>query len=275
VFVEIENGVEGLVHISEMSWLKNNPSPAKLLRIGQELNVMILDISTEHHRISLGIKQCTTNPWKVFADNNKTGDILEGTVKNTTDFGLFVEFDGDIDGLVHISDLDWDDPEGKIAIQKYKKNDKIKVVLLGCDYEQERISLGIKQVSNANFKEDLDNIQTNKKVNCVVKNIRRDFLEVELDIGLKGIIKKTDISSDKKEQRTDRFTIGDKLEATVFLYEKDTGKLVLVLKNLEEVVKDNRGKSEDEDFDISQYMATDNNTTLGSVFGNIFNNINE
>jgi small subunit ribosomal protein S1 len=274
VFVEIENGVEGLVHISEMSWLKNNPSPAKILSVGQELNVMVLDISTEHHRISLGIKQCVTNPWKTFAESNESGDTLEGIVKNATDFGLFVEFESGIDGLIHISDLDWNEPDGKTALQKYKRGDKIKVALLSCDYEQERISLGVKQLSNEHFKRDLDALQPGKKVNCTVKNIRRDFLEVEIELGLKGLIKKSDISSEKRDQKTDKFTIGDKFEAIVFVYEKNIGKLVVTLKNLDEIINESPvTKSDEEDFDITQYMEADNNTTLGSVFGNIFNNI--
>ena len=123
VFVEIENGIEGLVHVSEMSWLKNNVSPSKVLSIGQDVNVMILDIDTEHHRISLGIKQCSENPWKQFSDAYKVGDILEGVIKNITEFGLFVEFENGVDGLVHTSDLDWEDVEGKEAIKNYKKNE--------------------------------------------------------------------------------------------------------------------------------------------------------
>ena len=267
VFVEIENGIEGLVHVSEMSWLKNNISPAKVLSVGQDVNVMILDIDTEHHRISLGIKQCEKNPWKEFSDKYSVGDIIEGTIKNITEFGLFVEFDSGIDGLVHTSDLDWDDYEGKEAIKNYKKNEKIKTILLGSNYEQERISLGIKQLSNENFKEEVAKIEKGQKLPCIIRNIRKDFMEVEIDLGLKGIIKKIDISSDKKEQRTDKFNVGEKLDANVVTFDKNTGKLIMALKSLDEVAKNDTEEDEEETFNIEQYMNTNTNTTLTPFWG--------
>lgn len=271
VFVEIENGIEGLVHISEISWLKNNVSPAKMFTIGQEVEVMILDISTEHHRISLGMKQCKDNPWKEFADKHEVGDIVEGTIKNTTDFGLFVEFDSGIDGLVHMSDLDWNDPEGKEAIKNYKRNEKITVMLLAINYEQERISLGVKQMASEDFKKDIQKLVRGYRTPCVVKNVRRDFMEVEIDLGLKGIIKRIDVSSEKKEQKTDSFKIGDKIDVNVISFDPKTGKLMLAIKSLDDVDKNNPQEEEDEEFDIEQYMNTDTSTTLGSVFGNMFN----
>lgn len=274
VFVEIENGIEGLVHVSEMSWLKGSSSPMKSLSVGQEVEVMVLDISTEHHRISLGMKQCEKNPWKEFYDSYDVGDILEGTIKNVTEFGLFIEFDSGVDGLAHVSDLDWNDPEGKNITKNYKKGDRIKVVLLGSNYEQERISIGVKQLSNENFKEEIKKIDKGIQTPCVVKSIKRDFLEVETDLGLKGIIKRIDVSADKKEQRTDGFRIGDKLDVTVISFNQKTGKLMLTIKSLEDVEKAMKQSSEEEeeDFDIEQYMNTDTSTTLGSVFGNVFNN---
>lgn len=273
VFVEIENGIEGLVHVSEMSWLKNNVSPSKVLNMGQDVNVMILDIDTEHHRISLGIKQCSENPWKQFSDAYKVGDVLEGVIKNITEFGLFVEFENGVDGLVHTSDLDWEDVEGKEAIKNYKKNEKVKVVLLGSNYEQERISLGIKQLSNKNFKQEVNELEAGQKVSCIVRNIRKDFMEVEIDLGLKGIIKKIDVSADKKEQKTDKFTVGEKLDANIISFDNETGKLMLALKSLEDVEKNTSQEDDEEDFDIEQYMNTNTNTTLGSVFGNVFNSM--
>lgn len=273
VFVEIENGIEGLVHVSEMSWLKNNVSPSKVLSIGQDVNVMILDIDTEHHRISLGIKQCSENPWKQFSDAYKVGDILEGVIKNITEFGLFVEFENGVDGLVHTSDLDWEDVEGKEAIKNYKKNEKVKVVLLGSNYEQERISLGIKQLSNENFKQEANELEAGQKVSCIVRNIRKDFMEVEIDLGLKGIIKKIDVSADKKEQKTDKFTVGEKLDANIISFDNETGKLMLALKSLEDVKNNDSQEDDEEDFDIEQYMNTNTNATLGSVFGNVFNSM--
>lgn len=271
VFVEIENGIEGLVHISEISWLKNNISPMKMFTIGQEVNVMILDISTEHHRISLGMKQCGNNPWKEFSDKHEVGDIVEGTIKNTTDFGLFVEFESGIDGLVHMSDLDWNDPEGKNAIKNYKKNENITVMLLGMSYEQERISLGVKQMSSEDFKKDIQKLTRGYRTPCVIKNVRRDFMEVEIDLGLKGIVKRIDISSEKKYQKTDSFKIGDKIDVNVINFDPKTGKLMLAVKSLDDVEKNNPQEEEDEEFDIEQYMNTGTSTTLGSVFGNMFN----
>ncbi len=265
VFVEIENGIEGLVHVSEMSWLKNNISPSKFLTIGQNVNVMILDIDTEHHRISLGIKQCEKNPWEEFSNSHKVGDIIEGSVKNMTDFGLFVEFESGVDGLAHISDIAQDEEKAKEILKQYKKGDKVKVILLGSSAEQERISLGIKQLEVSNFKEEVAKLQKGVELPCVVKSVKKDFLEVEIEIGLKGIIKKSDISSDKKEQKTDKFNVGDKFNATIITFSDDTGKLMLTLKDLAESEKT---VDEEEDFDIDQYMAADTGTTLGSVLAN-------
>jgi small subunit ribosomal protein S1 len=275
VFIEIENGIEGLVHISEMSWLKNNISPSKLLSVGQEVDVMVLDINIEHHRISLGVKQCSKNPWKEFSEKYKVGDVLDGVIKNITEFGLFIEFESGIDGLAHISDLSWEDYDGKETIKNYKKNDKIKVVLLGSDYEQERISLGIKQLANENFKEDVDTkLVKGNKIPCLVRSVKRDFIEVEVELGIKSIIRRNDISSNREEQRTDRFKIGDKFDVNIVNFNNGSGKLVLTLKDVNEVEKNIEQENPDEEFDINQYMNLNTNTTLGSVFGNVFDNIN-
>lgn len=267
VFVEIENGIEGLVHVSEMSWLKNNISPSKFLYLGQEVNVMILDIDTNHHRISLGIKQCEKNPWEEFSNTYKTGDVLEGTIKNLTDFGLFVEFASGVDGLVHVSDLDWNDPEGREAVKNYKKNDTIQVILLGSNAEQERISLGVKQLQVENFKEKTSALQKGTILPCVVKTVRKEFLEVEIEIGLKGIIKRSDVASEKKDQKTERFNNGDKFDATIFDFDIKSGKLLLTLKSLEESEK--TALEDEDEFDIEQYMNTDTTTTLGSVLAGV------
>ncbi|MDR2777956.1 MAG: 30S ribosomal protein S1 [Rickettsiales bacterium] len=273
VFVEIENGIEGLVHISEMSWFKNSVIPSKILSVGQAVRVMILDISTDHHRISLGIKQCETNPWKEFSDKYVVGDVIEGMVKNITEFGLFVEFESGIDGLVHVSDVDWDESKSKDTLKKYKKNEKISVMLLGSNYEQERISIGIKQLSNENFKDDIQKLAENTRVSCTVKNVRRGFLEVEIEQGLKAIIKRIDISADKKEQKTESFRVSDKLEALISLFDSKTGKLMLKLRedtDNSKPVSQEEEESDEDDFDIEQYLNADTNATLGSVFGNVF-----
>ena len=273
VFVEIENGIEGLVHVSEMSWLKNNISPAKFLTVGQEVSVMVLDINIDHHRISLGIKQCEKNPWQEFSSKYLVGDEIEGIIKNITDFGLFIEFENGVDGLVHVSDLDANDLEGKNSLKQYNKNDKIKIVLLGSNFEQERISLGVKQLNIPNFKEEIRKLEKGSKQSAIVRVVRKDFLEVELDIELKGIVKRSDISSDKKEQRTEKFKVGDRIDATLLSFNIGSGKLLLTLKSLEEAEKSPSSEEDEEEFDIEQYMNPDAGTTLGSVLGNVFQNI--
>ncbi len=230
-FVEIEEGIEGLVHVSEMSWLKNNSTPNKFLAPKQEVEVMILDINPQNHRISLGMKQCEKNPWQAFSDAHKVGDVVEGVVKNFTEFGLFVGFDSGVDGLVHVSDIAAGAPEE--VLKKFKKDEKIKVIVLGSNYEKERISLGIKQLDSAAFKEDLEKIDSGQVVSCVVVNIKKDFLEVELDSGLKAVIKRLDLSKNKQDQKTEKYEVGDRIEAKVTLFNKVTGKLLLSIKDME------------------------------------------
>ena len=262
VFVEIDNGIEGLVHVSEMSWFKNNLSPAKVLSVGQDVDVMVLDIDSEHHRISLGIKQTTPNPWKEFAESHSVGDVIEGTIKNITEFGLFVEFPSGVDGLVHISDL-----ENEEDVKKYNKNDKIKVVLLGTNYEQERISIGIKQLK-FDLKEEIKKFEKGADISCIVKTVKKEYLEVEVDCGLKAIIKRIDIAKDKKDQKTDKFKVGEKLDGKIFLFDPNTGKFLISLKPISDIEEN---LEEEEEFDIDQYTSgPDTGTTLGSVFGNLF-----
>lgn len=231
-FVEIENGIEGLVHVSEMSWFKNNVAPNKMLSTSQEVKVMVLDIDAKNHRISLGMKQCEQNPWQSFSDAHVVGDIVEGTVKNYTEFGLFVGFDSGVDGLVHVSDVSWKE-NGEELIKKYKKDEKIKVVVLGSNFEKERISLGVKQLENANFKAEVAKIATGDIVSCAVVNVKKDFLEVETDLGLKAIIKRLDVSKNKQDQKTEKFELGDRIEAKVNLFNNVTGKMLLSIKDME------------------------------------------
>jgi small subunit ribosomal protein S1 len=255
-FVEIENGIEGLVHVSEMSWFKNNLTPNKFLTSGQEVQVMVLDIDAKNHRISLGMKQCDKNPWQNFSDSYFVGDVLEGVVKNYTEFGLFVGFDSGVDGLVHVSDVSWKENCEEI-IKQLKKDDKIKVMVLGSNYEKERISLGIKQLENANFKSDVEKIVTGSVVSCVVVNVKKDFLEVEIDLGLKAIIKRLDVSKNKQDQKTEKFEVGDRLEAKVNLFNNVTGKMLLSIKDMEADEQES-------------YIYTNNEvsgSSLGSILG--------
>lgn len=257
-FVEIEEGIEGLVHVSEMSWLKNNNHAHKFLSPKQEVEVMILDINPQNHRISLGMKQCEKNPWQIFSDTYKVGDIAEGVVKNATEFGLFVGFDSGVDGLVHISDVVSKGSPVE-TIKKFKKDEKIKVVVLGSNYEKERISIGIKQLENPNFKEEMEKIAVGSIVSCFVINVKKDFLEVELDIGLKAVIKRLDLSKNKQEQRTEKYEVGDRIEAKVMIFNKITGKILLSIKDMENDVHE-----------AHIYSEANSGTTIGSIVGNVF-----
>ena len=260
IFVEIETGIEGLVHISEMSWLKNNGSSGKAIVAGTEVEVMVLDINPQTHRISLGMKQCEKNPWQDFSEKHQVGDIVEGTVRNYTEFGLFIAFDSGVEGLVYVSDIGEGTPEE--LLKKYKKDDKINVVVLGSNYEKERISLGIKQVGNTNFKAELDKIEQGQTVPCVVIHIKKDFLEVELDNGLKAIIKRLDLSKNKQNQRTEKFEVGDRLEAKVMLFNKVSGKLLLSIKDLESDLED-----------VHFYSEKESGNTIGSIAGDVLSSL--
>jgi small subunit ribosomal protein S1 len=257
-FVEIENGIEGLVHVSEMSWFKNNLAPNKILSTSQEVEVMILDINAQNHRISLGIKQCDKNPWQSFSESYAVGDVLDGTVKNATEFGLFVGFESGVDGLVHVSDIT-NEKNGEELLKKFKKDEKIKVMVLGSNYEKERISLGIKQLENPNFKADLQKIDAGSVVSCIVINVKKDFLEVELDLGLKAVIKRLDLGKNKQDQKTERFEVGDKIEAKVMLFNKVTGKMLLSVKDME--------TEEQEAYIYSN--SSSSGATLGSILGDV------
>lgn len=252
-FVEIENGIEGLVHVSEMSWLKNNSSPNKFLSANQEVEVMVLDINPQNHRISLGMKQCEKNPWQAFSEAHKVGDVVEGLVKNFTEFGLFIGFDSGVDGLVHVSDIAAGATNEEI-LKKFKKDDKIKVMVLGSNYEKERISLGIKQLDNSSFKDELEKLDSGSVVSCVVVNVKKDFLEVELDNGLKGVIKRLDLSKNKQDQKTEKYEVGDRIEAKVTLFNKVTGKLLLSIKDMEA-----------DEHEAHLYSASESGTTIGSI----------
>lgn len=265
-FVEIENGIEGLVHVSEMSWLKNNVNPSKFLSVSQEVEVMILDIDAEHHRISLGIKQCEKNPWQNFSDSHKVGDVIKGSIKNVTEFGLFIGFNSGVDGLAHVSDIVEDGQDEKEVMAQFKKGDEVEAILLGTSYEKERISLGVKQLKNENFKEEMKKLVRGADVSCVIRAVKKDFIEAEIDLGLKGIVKRIDLSDNKKDQRTDRFEVGERIEAKVVSFNNLTGKLVLTMKPLRE---GGREESE-ENTSYAEYMSDDSSdTTLGSILGGV------
>jgi small subunit ribosomal protein S1 len=256
-FVEIEEGIEGLVHVSEMSWLKNNALPSKFLTQGQEVEVMVLDVNSQNHRISLGMKQCEKNPWQAFSEKNKVGDVVQGVIKNFTEFGLFVGFDSGVDGLVHVSDISNDGINEEVQ-KKFKAGEKINVMVLGSNYEKERISLGIRQLDNPNFQAELDKVVEGTVVSCAIIGVKKDFLEVELDSGLKAIIKRLDLSKNKQDQKTEKYESGDRLEAKVVMFNKISGKLLLSIKDME---------IEEQEAHI--YSEATSGTTIGNIAGDV------
>eukprot|EP00657_Telonema_sp_P-1_P012376 TRINITY_DN8900_c0_g1_i4.p1 TRINITY_DN8900_c0_g1~~TRINITY_DN8900_c0_g1_i4.p1 ORF type:complete len:290 (-),score=113.40 TRINITY_DN8900_c0_g1_i4:120-989(-) len=231
-FVELESGVEGLVHVSEMSWVKKNVHPGKIVSTSQEVDVMVLEVDPAKRRISLGLKQCGENPWEAFASKFPQNTEIEGEVKNITEFGLFIGLDGDVDGMVHLSDLDWE-RSGEDAIQEYKKGDMVKAVVLDVDTKKERISLGIKQLAGDPF----TNVSAKKRgeqVTCVVKVVNENGIEVEVgDTGVTAFIRRSDLARDRGDQRPERFAEGDKVDAMVTGMDKGSRKLNLSIKALE------------------------------------------
>ncbi len=259
-FVELDNGVEGLVHVSEMSWTKKNVHPSKLVQPGQEVEVQVLDVDANKHRISLGMKQCIDNPWNSFADTFHEGDVVEGEVRNITDFGLFVGLAGEIDGLVHHSDISWEQP-GEEAIKAYKKGDKVQARILVIDIEKERISLGIKQLSESPTGDaGLPSVPFRKGevVTCKVTAVEKDGIEVELAEGYKSLIKKADLSRDRQDQRPERFAVGDRVDAKVTTVDRKTGKVSVSIKVLE---MDEHKRA------IEEYGSSDSGASLGDILG--------
>ena len=256
-FVELEEGIEGLVHVSEMSWTKKNVHPSKLVTPGQEVDVQVLDVDQNKHRISLGMKQVQSNPWTDFAANNQEGDIVEGEVRNITDFGLFVGLNGDIDGLVHHSDLSWSEP-GEEAIKAYKKGDKLKARILVIDIEKERISLGIKQLEENPAGDTTSAYKKGDVVTCKVTAVEKDGIEVEIAEGMKSYIKKSDLSRERQDQRPERFAVGDRLDAKVTTADKRTGKVSVSIKQLE---LDEHKRA------VEEYGSSDSGASLGDILG--------
>ena len=211
-FVEIEPGVEGLVHVSEMDWTNKNVNPGKVVTIGDEVEVMILDIDEERRRISLGMKQCVPNPWEEFAQNHQKGDRVKGTIKSITDFGVFVGLDGGIDGLVHLTDLSWSE-EGDEAVRKYSKGQEVEAVVLSIDAERERISLGIKQLSSDPLAQFIANHQKGEIVKGTVREVDARGAIIDLEGGVEGYIKANDLAREKVDDATKVLSVGDELES--------------------------------------------------------------
>jgi small subunit ribosomal protein S1 len=256
-FVELEPGIEGLIHVSEMSWTKKNMHPGKILSTSQEVEVQVLEVDAAKRRISLGLKQTTGNPWENFIAKYPTGSIVEGEVKNKTEFGLFLGLDGDVDGMVHLSDLDWN-RAGEQAIEDYKKGDVVKAIVLDVDVEKERISLGVKQVGSDPFAE-VDDIKKNQVVTCEVLEVKDAGLEVKLTgTDLSTFIRRADLSRDRNEQRPERFSVGQKIDARVILFDKKARKVQVSIKALE---------IHEEKEAVAQYGSQDSGASLGDILG--------
>jgi len=255
-FVELEDGVEGLIHVSEMSWTKKNVHPGKIISTSQEVDVMVLDVDSDKRRISLGLKQVMNNPWEAFMAEHPIGTDIEGEVRGITEFGLFVGLGPDLDGMVHINDIDWNEP-GEEAIKKYNKGDTVKARVLDVDIEKERISLGVKQLS-MDPAESVD-LRKNTVVTTTVTEITSGGIEVSIGDGaLKAFIRKGDLSRDRQEQRPERFAVGDKVDALVTAFDKAARKVSLSIKALE---------IRDEKEAVEQYGSADSGASLGDILG--------
>ena len=256
-FVELEPGVEGLVHVSEMSWTKKNVHPGKIVATSQEVEVMVLDVDAGKRRISLGLKQVQGNPWEVFLDQHPIGSTIEGEIRNITEFGLFIGLTADLDGMVHMSDISWDEP-GEVAITKYNKGDIVRAKVLDVDVEKERISLGIKQLQVDPAADVLDRIHKGDIVTCVVTAVQSNGIEVKVDDVLGGFIRRAELARDKADQRAERFAVGEKLDAKVTAVDRAARKLSLTIK----------GKEVDEEKQaMADFGSSDSGASLGDILG--------
>jgi len=257
-FVELEPGIEGLIHVSEMSWTKKNVHPGKIVSTSQEVEVMVLEVDSQKRRISLGLKQTMRNPWEVFAENHPAGSTVQGEVKNKTEFGLFLGLEGDVDGMVHLSDLDWDRP-GEQAIEDYKKGEMVDAVVLDVDVEKERISLGIKQVGGDKFAEAIEGIRKGQIVTAEVVEVKDSGIEVRVaDTDLTAFIRRAELSRERSEQRPERFAPGEKVDARVTNIDKKARRLALSIKALE-IAEEKEA--------VAQYGSTDSGASLGDILG--------
>ena len=256
-FVELEDGIEGLVHVSEMSWTKKNVHPGKIVSTSEKVEVIVLEIDVSKRRISLGIKQCIENPWKSYKDNNKTGSTIEGEIRNITEFGLFIGLSDDIDGLVHLSDLSWDG-NGDELIKSFTKGDTVKAKILDIDVDKERISLGIKQLTEDLASSEIDNIRKGSTVTCTIAVISDNGLDVTVGDNIKGFIKKSDLARERNDQRTDRYGVGDKVDATVTNIDKKQRKINLSIKARE---------IEEEKKAMAEFGSSDSGASLGDILG--------
>ncbi|MFL5112984.1 MAG: 30S ribosomal protein S1, partial [Microvirga sp.] len=260
-FVELEPGVEGLVHVSEMSWTKKNVHPGKIVSTSQEVEVQILEVDPVKRRISLGLKQTLQNPWEAFAEKHPVGSEIEGEVKNKTEFGLFIGLEGDVDGMVHLSDLDWNRP-GEQMIEEFKKGDVVRAQVLDVDVEKERISLGIKQLAGDPFA-DAGEIKKGQVVTCEVLEVKDSGLEVKIvDTDLSTFIRRAELARDRADQRPERFAAGERVDARVTQFDRKARRVTLSIKALE-VAEEKEA--------MAQYGSADSGASLGDILGAALN----
>ncbi|MEL6372448.1 MAG: 30S ribosomal protein S1, partial [Pseudomonadota bacterium] len=256
-FVELEPGVEGLIHVSEMSWTKKNIHPGKIVSTSQEVEIQILEVDPQKRRISLGLKQTQDNPWEVFVAAHPKGMVVEGPIRNITEFGLFVGLDGGVDGMVHLSDLDWN-KSGDDAIKEYNKGDTVRAVVLDVDSSKERISLGIKQLEGDPM-EQVGELRRGQTVTCEVTAVQDGGLEVKVaDSDVTAFIRRSDLSRDRSEQRPERFNVGDKIDAAVTNIDKASRRLSLSIKALE-IAEEKQA--------VEQFGSSDSGASLGDILG--------
>jgi small subunit ribosomal protein S1 len=256
-FVELEPGVEGLIHVSEMSWVKKNVHPGKIVSTSQEVEVQVLDVDPQKRRISLGLKQCQENPWRAFAAKFPKGTEIEGQVRNITEFGLFIGLEGGIDGMVHLSDLDWNRP-GEEAIKDFNKGDMVRAVVLDVDPDKERISLGVKQLGTDPF-QTAAKLKKGSQVTCEVIEVKEAGIEVKITgTDVTTFIRRADLSRDRSEQRPERFAVGDMVDAAVTQVDRGSRKITVSVKALE-IAEEKEA--------VAQYGSTDSGASLGDILG--------
>jgi small subunit ribosomal protein S1 len=262
-FVELEPGIEGLIHVSEMSWTKKNVHPGKIVSTSQEVDVQVLEVDPVKRRISLGLKQTLQNPWEAFAQKYPSGSVVEGEVKNKTEFGLFIGLEGDVDGMVHLSDLDWKRP-GEQVIEEYKKGDMVRAQVLDVDVEKERISLGVKQLGGDPFAGAEEggaagDLRKGAVVTCEVTEVKEGGVDVQIvGTDLTAFIKRSELARDRADQRPERFAVGEKVDARVTLFDRKARKVSVSIKALE-VAEEKEA--------IAQFGSADSGASLGDILG--------
>ena len=260
-FVELEPGIEGLIHVSEMSWTKKNVHPGKIVSTSQEVDVQVLEVDSVKRRISLGLKQTLQNPWEAFAEKHPVGTDVEGEVKNKTEFGLFIGLDGDVDGMVHLSDLDWKRP-GEQVIEEYKKGDMVKAQVLDVDVEKERISLGIKQLGGDPFAQKVEgeaDLRKGAVVTCEITEVKEGGLEVTIvGTDMTAFIKRNELARDRADQRPERFAVGEKVDGRITIFDRKARKVSVSIKALEMA---------EEKEAIATYGSADSGASLGDILG--------